>query len=153
MLLSRNGINMRLCMGRVFAHLTSLQSAIGCTSRATMHQLRGRSSLQVQFGTKNHCVFFFEQTDQARPVRLFLDLEVTRVWYCAKKWRTNRRFSSVTNRLPAALMSQPLGILKGELQNEYRNGSSYRPGSVLAWWRRLVLGPWARLTRLALKPR
>jgi|ERR1035437_117532 hypothetical protein len=34
MLLSRNGINMRLCMRRVFAHLTSLQSAIGCTSRA-----------------------------------------------------------------------------------------------------------------------
>jgi len=40
--------------------------------------------------TKNYSVFFIEQTDQARPVRLSLDLGVTQVWYCAKKWRTKR---------------------------------------------------------------
>jgi hypothetical protein len=33
----------------------------------------------------------------------------------------------------------------GELQNESRNDFDYRPGCVLAWWRRLVLGARARL--------
>ena len=112
MLLSRNGINMRLCMGRVFAHLTSLQSAIGCTSRATVHQLRGRSSLQVQFGTKNHCVFFFEQTDQARPVRLFFDLGLRRSGAAPRSGAQNGRFQALGMGLPAHLLSQPLGILK-----------------------------------------
>src|ERR1035437_8585702 len=54
--------------------------------------------------------------------------------------------SSVPSRLAPTLLSRP-----SENFNESRNDFGYRPGCVFTWWRRLVLGARARLTRPVLE--
>src|ERR1017187_9363940 len=97
-------------------------------------------------------MFFFEQTAQASTCHT---LQRPR-GYAGSGATRREEVSHIVAAFQAFLTGcQPdksaLKILKGELQNEYRNDSDYRPGCVPAWWRRLVLGTRARLTRPVLE--
>jgi hypothetical protein len=86
---------------------------------------------------------FWNRLLKPRPVRLSKDLGSLQARCHAKEWCTHGGQSSVMSGSPP----NPCTSDFGELQNEYRNAFDYRRGCVLAGWRRLVLGAWARLTR------
>src|ERR1035438_8531631 len=88
---------------------------------------------------------FLNRLLKARCVRLFIELGYSRSGptpgtgapaAACEAFRPGRR--------------RPLSQLSGGLQNESRNGFDYRPRRVFVWWRRLVLGTRARLTRSVL---
>src|ERR1039458_2802279 len=92
-------------------------------------------------------VFSFEQTAQAPTCQTFHRLGVAPV----------RQPRQEVAHLAAACEAfrpscrQLHKSVFGGLQNESRNDFDYRPDCVLAWWRRLVLGAWARLMRPVLE--
>src|ERR1039457_3180554 len=115
-----------------------------------VHQLCGRPSPQVPIWKDKPVCPCLNRLLKLRPVTLFKDLGVTQVLVLREE------VSHIVDAFQAFLTGcQPdksaPKIFKGELQNEYRNDSDYRPGCVPAWWRRLVLGTRARLTRPVLE--
>ena len=94
------------------------------------------------------CVFFFAQTALASTCQT---LEGSRVYAGLVLRQEVAHITVVFQALRIGCRQPDKSALEGELQNEYRNDFNYRRGSVFTWWRRLVLGTRARLTRPVLE--
>src|ERR1019366_466376 len=89
-------------------------------------------------------VFSFEQTSQFLRCEIFRETGVTQVsGTTTRRGTTSRRFSKFSSDFRHLISHR-------RSRYESRNDFDYRRDCVLAWWRRLVLGTRARLTRLVL---
>jgi hypothetical protein len=144
--LRKNGLKVRL-QEKSFRILSALLEHPGqLVTREFLWWRRHWQPPLALMQTLSLSVFFFEQTAQASTCQTFQRPGVTQVRCRAKKWRTAAACQAFR---PDC--RQPYKSALGELHNESRNDFDYRPGCVFAWWRRLVLGARARLTRPVLE--